>query len=128
MDSNSTFKMTYSAKKQEEIERIRSKYIDSADDKMKQLKELDEKPEIKAKTSAVVSGITGILLFGLGMSLALSELGEPFGGYKMAVGGVVGAVGLFLMIVAYPIYHKRLKAERKKIAPEIIKLTDELLK
>ena len=30
--------------------------------------------------------------------------------------------------MAYPIYQKVLKKERKKIAPEIIRLTDELIK
>lgn len=128
MDSNNTFRMTYSAKKQEEIERIRSKYVDSSDDKLKSLKELDEIPERRARTVALVSGIIGILIFGLGMSIALSELGMAFGSYDVFAGAAVGIMGLFLMIVAYPLYHKRLKAERKKIAPEILKLADELLK
>lgn len=128
MDSNNTFKMTYSAKKQEEIERIRSKYVDSSDDKLKSLKELDEIPERKARTVSLAVGIIGILLFGLGMSIALSELGNAFGGYDVLAGVAVGAVGLVLMTAAYPIYHKRLKAERKKIAPEVLKLADELLR
>lgn len=128
MDSNNTFKMTYSAKKREEIERIRSKYIDSSDDKLKSLKELDEIPEKRARPVSLAAGIIGILLFGLGMSIALSELGNTFGSYDVLAGAAVGAVGLVLMIAAFPIYHKRLKAERKKIAPEVLKLADELLR
>lgn len=128
MDSNNTFKMTYSAKRQEEIERIRSKYADSSDDMLKSLKELDEIPEKRARPVSLAAGIIGILLFGLGMSIALSELGNTFGSYDVLAGAAVGAVGLVLMIAAFPIYHKRLKAERKKIAPEVLKLADELLR
>lgn len=128
MDSNNSFKITYSAKKREEVEKIRSKYIEPENDKMRMLKELDETPERKARALSLITGIIGILLFGLGMSLALSELGALLGGYAILVGAVSGALGLIMMISAHPLYHKRLKAERKKIAPEVIKLTDELLK
>lgn len=128
MDSNNSFKITYSAKKREEVEKIRSKYIEPENDKMRMLKELDETPERKARALSLTTGIIGILLFGLGMSLALSELGALLGGYAILVGAVSGALGLIMMISAHPLYHKRLKAERKKIAPEVIKLTDELLK
>lgn len=37
-------------------------------------------------------------------------------------------VGGILASLAYPIYNVIVKAKRKKLAPEIIRLTDELMK
>ncbi len=41
---------------------------------------------------------------------------------------VVGIIGIALVCLAYPVYNKTLKKEREKIAPQIIRLTDELIK
>ena len=46
----------------------------------------------------------------------------------MSVGIIVGIVGGILASLAYPIYNAIVKAKRKKLAPEIIRLTDELMK
>jgi Tfp pilus assembly protein PilE len=46
----------------------------------------------------------------------------------MVIGIVIGVVGGVLAGVAYPVYNAIVKAKRKKIAPEIIRLTDELMK
>ena len=35
---------------------------------------------------------------------------------------------IILVVLAYPVYSKVLKNEREKIAPEILKLTDELMR
>ena len=47
---------------------------------------------------------------------------------SMIIGIVVGLVGMVPVALAYPIYDRVLKKQRKKIAPEILRLTDELLK
>ena len=46
----------------------------------------------------------------------------------MVIGITVGVVGGALASLAYPIYNAIVRAKRKKIAPEIIRLTDELIK
>ena len=46
----------------------------------------------------------------------------------MLTGILIGIVGIVLVCVAYPIYNAIVKKEREKIAPEIIRLTDELMK
>jgi len=46
----------------------------------------------------------------------------------MVIGVGIGAVGGVLVCLAYPMYNLVIKHERKKIASEIIKLTDELMK
>ena len=44
------------------------------------------------------------------------------------VGMIVGIIGIALVCAAYPLYNWMIKRERAKIAPEIIRLTDELMK
>jgi len=44
------------------------------------------------------------------------------------VGVITGLAGMFLIALAYPIYNRTLKKERERIAPEILRMTDELLK
>jgi len=44
------------------------------------------------------------------------------------IGIVVGIIGGVIASLAYPMYNAIVKAKRKKIAPEIIRLTDELMK
>ena len=46
----------------------------------------------------------------------------------MSIGIGAGVFGIILVILAYPVYNRTLKKEREKIAPEIIRLTDELIK
>jgi len=46
----------------------------------------------------------------------------------LIIGIVTGVIGIVLVSIAYPIYNRTLKKEREKIAPEILRLTDELMK
>ena len=46
----------------------------------------------------------------------------------MVFGITVGVVGMVLVALAYPIYNHVLKKQRSKIAPEILRLSEELLK
>ena len=128
-----SFNYTYSAKEQDEIKAIRNKYAapECPEDKMSQLRRLDDGVTKKATAVALVFGLIGALILGLGMSLAMTDLGTVFGAGKavaMSVGIVTGLVGIALVSLAYPLYNRILKAERERIAPEIIRLTDELMK
>ena len=46
----------------------------------------------------------------------------------MLYGIIIGIVGLLVLSLAYPVYMQVTKKEREKIAPEILRLTEELLK
>ena len=131
MDNNNGFQYTYSAKEQEELKRIREKYVSREEDKMERLRRLDHSVAQRAQTVGLVFGIVGVLILGLGMSLVMSEFGEILGQYRslaLPLGVAVGLVGGILISLAYPMYNLTVKSTRKKIAPEIIKLTDELMK
>lgn len=129
MKNKQSFNFTYSAKEQEEIKKIREKYNPpvETEDKMTQLRRLDAKVNSKASTPAIVIGVIGTLIMGFGMSLIMTDLGNDTL-TDMIIGIAVGVVGLLLVCLAYPIYNRRLKKEREKAAPEIMRLTDELIK
>ena len=132
-NENKGFQYTYSAKEQAELKRIRDKYTapTEAEDKMTRLRRLDASVTNTAQAVALVFGVIGTLILGFGMSLVMTELAESLGisgDAAMVIGIIVGIVGGFLASLAYPIYNAIVKAKRKKLAPEIIRLTDELMK
>ena len=98
---------------------------------MERLRRLDASVTQTAQIMALVFGILGALTLGFGMSLCMTDLGKILGSYKdmaMVIGILVGVVGGVIASLAYPIYNAIVKAKRKKLAPEIIRLTDELMK
>ncbi|MGN0477967.1 MAG: hypothetical protein ACI4GO_00890 [Hominenteromicrobium sp.] len=116
------FSYTYSAKEQEEVNRIRKKYV-AEEDKMEQLRRLDAGVTEKATVISILVGIVGALILGVGMCCATVWQGMWF------IPGIgIGLVGMAVLALAYPVYQRVLKKEREKIAPEIIRLTDELMK
>lgn len=128
-----TFNYTYSAKEQTEIKAIRDKYAapEQTEDKLSLLRRLDGAVTKKATTAALILGIVGSLVLGTGMSLAMTELGSVLGlrgSLSMLVGIPVGLVGILLVSLAYPVYNRTLQKEREKIAPQILRLTEELMK
>ena len=132
-NENNGFQYTYSAKEQAELKRIRDKYTAPAEveDKMARLRRLDASVTNTAQAVALVFGIIGVLILGIGMSLIMTELAEYLGllgEVAMVIGIPVGVIGGVLASLAYPIYNAIVKAKRKKLAPEIIRLTDELMK
>ena len=133
MENKETFNYTYSAKEQEEIKAIRKKYEapELSEDKMSQLRRLDAAVTQKATSVSLVFGVIGALILGMGMSLAMTDIGKMIGlvgGMAMLMGILIGMVGIVLVSLAYPLYNRIIKKERKKIAPEILRLTDELMK
>ena len=122
MENKETFSYTYSAKEQEEIKKIREKYVPKEADKMEQLRRLDASVTQKGTVVSLVVGIVGALILGTGMSMCMvwTEL--------FVFGIIVGVTGIAAVSLAYPLYNYVTKKEREKIAPEIIRLTDELMK
>ncbi len=133
MENNETFKLTYSAKEQDEIKAIRKKYTapEQPEDKMAQLRRMDAGVTQKATMVSLVFGVIGALLLGLGMSLTMSDFSKILGAHQdmaMLIGIITGIIGIILVSLAYPLYNRIVKKERERIAPEILRLTDELMK
>ena len=124
---NNAFEYTYSAQRQQEVEEIRKAYLPKQEDKMDQLRKLHALPTQKAQAASIAFGVIGALILGTGMSLCMTDLGAALGSLAMAVGIPVGIAGIVLVALAYPVFKRRLKKERERIAPEVLRLTDELL-
>ena len=124
---NNTFEYTYSPQQKQEVEAIRKKYLPKEEDKMAQLRRLHRIPTQKAEAASIAMGVIGALVLGTGMSLCMTELGAALGNLAMVLGILVGLVGIVMVALAYPLYNRTLKKERQKIAPEILRLTDELM-
>jgi uncharacterized membrane protein len=118
-----SFEFTYSAKQQEEVEKIRNKYVPKEESKMEKLIRLDKQAERPGTIASIVVGVLGSLILGAGMSCTLvwNSSIEIF-----IAGIVIGIVGMLVVGMAYPIYKKITKKERAKIAEEIIALSNEL--
>lgn len=130
-NTDTSFKYTYSAKEQDEIRRIRQKYQDQEENGISRLRKLDAKVSQKATMVSLVLGIVGVLVMGTGMSLIMTEFGSLLGltgVFGLVVGVVIGLVGIIMVVLAYPVYNTVLKKEREKTAPEILRLTEELMK
>ena len=128
MENNEGFHYTYSASQRQEVESIRSKYLPKEENSMERLRRLHAIPTKKAQAWAIAVGVIGALVLGTGMSLAMTEIGAALGSLAMVIGIAVGLVGMVLVALAYPVYNRVLKKQRERIAPEIIRLSDELMK
>ena len=106
-----------------EIKQIREKYSPKEENKMEQLRRLDASVTRKGTIVSLVVGIISSLILGFGMSCCM-----VWGDTLFTVGIVVGIIGLIGVGISYPLYVCITKKERERLAPEILRLTDELLK
>lgn len=120
------FEYTYSAPTEDEraeIESIRNTYIQHdnyVDSDLKKLRKLDQNVKNPPLILALVVGIIGTLIFGLGITFATEWT-------NLAVGIPVGLFGAMIMTVN-PFVHKVFLAHRKqKYGEKIIALSDKLL-
>ena len=125
MDNNKTFSYTYSASQQEEIKKIRDKYTapTQAEDKMEQLRRLDKSVTKPGTIFSLIIGIISTLILGIGMCMCM-----VWGSKLFVFGIIIGVFGIIGIICAYPVYSAITKARREKLAAEIIRLSNELIK
>lgn len=122
-NNENTFEYTYSAKRQEEIEKIMSKYVEKEEDKMEQLRKLDQSVERPGTIVSIVLGVVGALIMGTGMSMCMVQ-----GGPLFIPGILIGVLGIAILVLAYPVYKSMTKKQKEKLAPQILALSEELLK
>lgn len=122
-NKNEGFHFTYSASEQEEVRKIRQKYMPKEENKMEQLRRLDQNVTRKGTMSSIAIGVMGALLLGVGMCCTMVWKSVWF-----IPGIIIGVIGIGAIVAAYPVYNLVTKREREKITPEILRLTDELMK
>lgn len=120
---NESFQYTYSAKQKEEIKNIRQKYVPKEENKMEQLRRLDKSVTRPGTMAAIAIGVISTLLFGIGMSCTTVGSSQLF-----IPGIVIGVFGIIGIAAAYPVYVGVTKKQRQKLAPEILRLSEELMK
>lgn len=128
MENKEGFQYTYSASQQQEVEHIRQKYLPMEESKLEQLRKLHRSASQKAQAWSIAVGVIGALVMGSGMSLCMTNIGANLGNLAFMIGIPLGIAGMALVALAYPVYNTALKKQRARIAPEILRLTDELLK
>ena len=129
MENKEGFRFTYSAAQKQEVEEIRKKYLPREEDKMERLRKLHHSATQKAQVWALVLGVVGALVMGTGMSLVMTDIGAVVGLNNALIPGIlIGIIGMIPVALAYPTYNRVLKKERQRIAPEILRLSDELMK
>lgn len=124
-NKNETFNYTYSASQQKEIRRIAEKYKQppQGEDTLEQLIKLDKSVTKPGTVVSLVIGIISSLILGIGMCCTMVWGSELF-----IIGIIIGVVGIVGIIMAYPVYSSITKRRREKLAPEIIRLSNKLMK
>lgn len=115
------FNYSYSAERQSEIEAIRKKYLprEEQEDKLARLRKLDASVGTRAMIAAMTLGIVSTLIFGTGLCCFLLWS-------RWVTGALLCVVGVVGMLVAPWLYRRLLEKRRQEIAPEILRLAEEL--
>lgn len=121
MENKESFNYTYSSIHKEEIEKIRSKYIQNQESDLDELRKIDAKVTNTSAYVAILVGIVGVLTFGTGLSLVLSF-------NKLILGIIVSFFGLVIMGFGYAANKIILNKMTKKYAPRVLELSEKLLR
>lgn len=121
MDNKDTFEYNYSAERAKEVEAIRRKYEEPAEDKFEQLKALDRQAERRGQILSIAIGIIGMLILGTGMSMVMVGQAPYF-----IPGIIIGIVGVLTLSTAYPVYKKVTKKDRDKVAGQVLALAKQI--
>lgn len=104
------------------VEKIREDYIKKENTTLEHLRKLDQKVKRPAYIFAYTFGVIGSLVLGVGMCLAMQVIGNA-----MALGVVIGIMGIIMVSVNYPVYQKMLLKRKQKYQKEILALTEQVL-
>ena len=125
MKHKNDFEFNYVApttEERKEIESIKNHYVaqSNGSNKLNELRKLDSKVKNTPQILALVFGVVGTLVFGLGLSMVLE--------WNITIWGcIVSSLGFIPTILAYPIYKLSYSKLKKKYSAKIIKLSEELL-
>lgn len=104
------------------IEKIRRAYSAPVETDLDRLKALDKKVKRPVQVFAIILGILGSLLLGLGMSLAMKVIGD-----MMLLGVVLGVIGILLVSANYTLYRALLDVRKRRYSAEILTLSEALM-
>ena len=109
-------------------QKIRAQYVEKQTGEIDALRALDAKVKRPANVFAYVFGSISAIVMGAGMSLVMTDIGAAIGIADALVPGIaIGAVGLGMALLTYPIYKGILGSRKKKYAAQILKLSEQYL-
>jgi len=110
------------------VQKIRTQYTEKQYTELDELKALDAKVKRNAHVFAYIYGSVSAIVMGAGMSLVMTDIGAVIGLAGTMVPGIaIGVVGMGMALTTYPIYKRVLSARRKKYAPQILTLSEQLM-
>lgn len=116
------FVYTYSAPQNDEIKKIREKYLRKEESTMEKLRRLDKSTSKKGLACSLMLGIGSFLILDIGICFTILRDAILF-----IPGIIFGSVGIVGIALAYPLNASITKKERERLAPEILKLINELM-
>ena len=109
-------------------QKIRTQYMEKTPSELDALRELDAKVKRPANVFAYVFGSISAIIMGAGMSLVMTDIGATVGIASALVPGIlVGALGLGMTLLTYPMYKKILNSRKNKYGAEILELSDKIM-
>ena len=109
-------------------QKIRTQYMEKTPSELDALRELDAKVKRPANVFAYVFGSISAIIMGAGMSLVMTDIGATVGIASALVPGIlVGALGLGMTLLTYPMYKKILNSRKNKYGAEILALSDKIM-
>ena len=110
------------------VQKIRTQYTEKEHTQLDALKELDARVKRPANVFGYIFGCVSAIIMGCGMSLVMTDIGTALGmSGTMVPGIVIGAAGILMAIINYPIYKGILNSRKNKYAKEILALSEKLL-
>ena len=106
-------------------EQLANEYAPKDTTKVVALRKLDARAKLPATVFTYSFGIIFALVLGIGMCLAMGQIGSGSTG-SLVLGIVIGIIGMIGMGVNYPIYRRILENGKKKYAFEIMELAKEI--
>jgi len=108
------------------VKNIQSEYAEKTErqSKFEELMALDGKVKRPAEIFAYSFGTVGALILGVGMCLTMKVIGAKL---PMAIGVVIGCLGIVAVSVNYFIYRAILNSRKNKYRKQIMRISDELL-
>ena len=109
-------------------QKIRTQYMEKTPSELDTLRKLDAKVKRPASVFAYIYGSISAIIMGAGMSLVMTDIGAAIGITSALIPGIaIGAVGLGMALLTYPMYKGILNSRKKKYGAEIINLSDKIM-
>ncbi len=110
-------------------EKIRTQYVKREATELDALRDLDRKVKRPVHVFAYTFGSVGAVILGAGMSLVMTDIAVQLGiAESFLAGTLIGAFGLTMVLLTYPLHRCFLSARKKKYRKAILDLSEEVLK